>query len=170
MAYCETSDLVLGGIPLPAPTTAATYVNAAADEIDSYLAALYVTPITVSMVPDSDPPTSVEPRARQTILTLKRINSHLASGRLITSLASGGEDTDVHAYGLMLIREALAALNQLKTGTPDMYGATKIPVTNESALRGQTFNVDPYSQVESFYGMTAPGGLMGPYPVGQVSQ
>lgn len=165
MAYCDSSDLVLGGIPMPAETTATTYVNAAADEIDSYLAGLYVTPITVPMIPDSVPPAPVDPRHRQTTLTLKRINSHLASGRLITALASGGEDDQVHAYGLMLIREALAALNQLKTGIPDLQGVVKHEIANEASLRGAVYNVDPTSQVEDFYGMAAPGGIMLPESV-----
>lgn len=159
MAYCESSDLVTGGIPLPANTTTQDYIKNASDEIDSYLAALYVTPITVPMLPDGINP--IDSKHRQTILTLKRINAHLASGRLLTSLASGGEDDQVHAYGLMLLREALAAIKQLATGSPDLHGSTKQEESNEADMRGAVYNVDPYSQVESFYGMAAPGGLMG---------
>lgn len=159
MAYCEAVDLIYGDIPMSSDEVSRR-IAAASDEVDSYLAAWYVTPIS---------PPANDPRARQTILTLKRITAQLASGRIITSMATGGEDTDVHAYGLMLLNEAHASLAQLATGTPDLPGAMKhqedsSTVIPESELRGRVFNGDVQSEVDAFYGATTPGGLMRPAP------
>lgn len=157
MAYCAEADLIAGNIPA-ADGVKKTYVDAASEEMDSYLSAQYVTPISVNVA---------DPRQKQTSLTLKRINAHLASGRLITSMGTGGEDTEVHAYGLMLITESLNALKALASGAPDLYGATKHNQDDEGAvpesdLRGKVFNGDLQSEVDAFYSSAMPNGFFAP--------
>jgi len=152
-AYCAVEDLVVGNVPLPSTVDVATYIISAADEIDVKLGSVYATPI----IPDE-----LVSNSRIAILTLKNINAHLASGRLLTALTAGGEDTEVHAYGLMLIRNSLDALKALATGSPELYGAPKLDTFSEGKRRGGVYNVDAFSAVEAFNTMTSPTGLM-PY-------
>ena len=154
VTYCADSDLLVGDIPV-LDGKKAQFIASATDEIDSYLAALYVTPVVIAA--------SVTGRDRMTYLTLKNICAQLASGRLITSLATAGEDTEVHQYGLLLINNATDALLRLKTGVPELPGAVKheeLPgQTTEADLRGKTFNGDDASEVDGFYGLTTPSGM-----------
>ena len=153
--YCIAADLVVGNVPLPASADVNVYIKNAAEEIDAKLGSVYVTPI----IPDE-----AIANSRVAVLTLKNINAHLASGRILTALTAGGEDNEVHAYGLMLIRGALDALRQLATGDPALYGAPKLTNYSESKRRGGIYNIDEFSQVESFTQLAMPGGLL-PQPV-----
>lgn len=159
--YCTAADLVVGNVPLPSGADVNKYIKDAAGEMDSILGSVYTTPV----IPDPEVANS-----HVAVLTLRRINAHLASGRLLVAVTAGGEDDSVHAYGLMLINQSLEALHQLATGNPELYGAPKLDTFTESKSRGMVYNVDEYSQVETFYGMATPGGIMPPpsyptYPV-----
>lgn len=155
VTYCVPGDLLVGDIPT-VDGKKEQFIASATDEIDSYLAHLYVTPVVVAA--------NATGRDRSTYLTLKNICAQLASGRLITSLATAGEDTEVHQYGLLLINNALDALNRLRSGVPELPGATKHEEqegeTTEADLRGRTFNGDEASEVDGFYGMTTPLGIV----------
>jgi len=150
-AYCQVGDLLIGDIPTPAYIDKQKFVDDAADEMDSWLGARYVTPIVLS--------TSV-PTQRPSALMLKRINAHLASGRLILSAAAGGEDTDLHRYGWQLINDALAALRSLVSGETLIVGGTPADTTGLATDAGSLpviTNGDPYSQVDGFYEVLTPG-------------
>ena len=150
--YCAVGDLLIGNIPTPVYVDKQKYVDDAADEIDSYLGARYVTPIVLE-------PTL--PAQRPSALMLKRINAHLASGRLILAAAAGGEDTELHAYGASLVREALAGLMQLASGEIVITGATpaeNLGSTDKGSLPTVS-NGDPYSQVDGFYEVLTPGAV-----------
>lgn len=152
MAYCEDTDLLVGGIPMPAYLNAEKFVDDAADEIDSYLGRLYVTPISVE---------ANTPQVRPTRLLLKRINSHLATGRLIQAADASGQNKQLHAYATSLIAGAILALQQLVEGSP-LEGATPLPSTEDpdaNAVTGPLIrNVDAESNVEAFYDrIAAPG-------------
>lgn len=140
MAYSTVGDLLLGD--MPAPPNAEQYVQDAADEIDSKLGLRYTTPIVVD---DS-------PANRVTNLLLKRISTHLASGRLILAQAVSGENQYVHAYGQKLIKEATDALDQLSSGDLVLPGAEYLN-TDDVVVSGPVINnLDAESNVESFYG------------------
>lgn len=123
--YCETADLLLGNVPVPA--TAGKYVQDAADEMDSRLGLLYVTPIVLD---ESDP------RTRPAALLLKRINSWLASGRLIMALDAGGEDDQLHKYAERLVSEALLALKMIVEREIVLPGAEPVNPVEDSGLTG----------------------------------
>ena len=159
MAYCEAENLMIGDIVVTGPEKT-LYINDAADEMDSYLGTRYVTPIVLDSSNDA-----TNPPQRAARLALKRINAQLASGRIITSKATGGEDTDVHAYGLMLISNALAAIEAIRSGEVILPGGEVLPgvVTpgsGTSATAPLVANGDPYSQVDAFYAFTTPGAYM----------
>lgn len=159
--YSEVGDLLLGDIP--APRDAEKWVQDATDEIDSKLGMRYVVPIVVDQTVSAN---------KVTVLLLKRINNHLASGRLVCAKAASGSQQEVHQYGMSLIREAELALNQLASGDMTLPGATFQSVDDVGQSGPIISNLDAQSNVEAFYGMvTAPGGYPGQswpviYPAG----
>jgi hypothetical protein len=146
VAYCEDTDLLLGNIPLPAYLSATKYITDAADEIDSKIGFVYTTPVVLS---ESDL------ELRPTRLLLKRINAHLATGRLIMAMDAGGEKDRLHAYGYSLVQEAVSALQGIVDGQIILEGA--IPIASDAPRVTAVIikNVDPESQVEAFYDRVA---------------
>lgn len=150
--YCQPDDLLIGKIPLPRGTTAEAVIAAAANEMDSYLGRRYSIPVVV------DAQVAEE---RSDALFLANVNAQLASGRLITSAASGGENTDVHAYGRMLLSTAIKALKDIQDGKYDLLSATPLP-SQANRLQGPIIiSKDKFSQVDAFYDSygTQPCGL-----------
>jgi len=138
--YSTVDDLLIGDIPLGSRVDANKFVQDAADEMNSVLGFRYQVPITTC---DGSP---------HIALLLKRINNHLATGRLILAVAAGSEDSLVHAYGLKLIEEAIQWLNQIVQG--QIFLECAIPVDTTSGLddSGPTiFNQDANSAIEAFY-------------------
>lgn len=141
MTYSEITDLLLGELAAPDNKVTAKYVQDAADEIDSKLGFMYVTPIVID----------VNGEFRASALLLKRISNYLASGRLILANSASREEQFLNAYGESLIREALAALDSLSNGTMPLPGATLLNVEDKGVSGPIIANVDPQSNVESFY-------------------
>jgi hypothetical protein len=138
-SYCETEDLLLGNVPIP--TTAAKYVQDAADEMDSRLGLRYVTPVILD---------GNVPAQRPGVLLLKRINTWLASGRLLMALDAAGEDDQVHQYADRLVREAMAALKMIEDGEILLPGAEPVNPT-ESRTTGPVASWgDDASPVEEY--------------------
>jgi hypothetical protein len=163
-AYCATTDLLLGQIPLPSYLDAQKVVQDAADEIDSKLGSLFVTPFNVSETDD-------DALTRPSRLLLKRINTHLATGRLILAVANPEENRNLHAYGYYLVKEAEEALDCIVKGDVTLDGAealeSNVPLTTVPLIA----NVDSESSVEAFYDRIAspsyfyfPPGNTYPYP------
>lgn len=142
VVYSAEEDLLLGNIPLPSYASAEKFINDAADEIDSVLGFLYVTPIDMS-----DGGTVLKP-AR---LLVKRISNWLATGRLVLAVAAGGEQRELHAYGADLVKQATILLEKLGAREIILEGAD--PVDNDIAtfVGPQIYNKDPESNVEAFY-------------------
>jgi hypothetical protein len=141
-AYCLVTDLLTGNIPVPANLEPQKYVDDAADEIDSKIGFVYVTPIDV---------TSGSEVPRPARLLLKRINVHLATGRLLLAAAAGQEESQLHAYGWSLIKEANSALDQIASGSIPITGAVLLPGNEEVVTAVIVNNLDPESAVEAFY-------------------
>lgn len=135
MAYSEVSDLLLGDTIVGGGVSKQQFVDAAADEIDSKIGWLYVTPIAVDGDNYSNPVIPALPRHEA--LLLKGINNKLASGRLIMTLDIAGEGTTLHAYGARLVKEAMDELHLIANGsvdlsaprlvTPEQYFADRAP-------------------------------------------
>lgn len=157
-AYCAPEDLLLGQIPLPSYINPTKVVEDAADEIDSKLGHIYVTPFNMTAFGEG-----VLTRPAQ--LLLKRINVHLATGRLILAIASPEENSNLHAYGWALVKEAQEALYSICEGDVPLTGAA--PAPGASVQTGSTpliDNIDPESGVEAFYDYFKPSGYSVPYP------
>jgi hypothetical protein len=144
VAYCSAADLLIGNIPVPRGVSAEQYVQAAADEIDAALGQMFETPILID-------PSNIS--LRPSTLVLKQINAKLASGRLIMAADAGGQDTQLHAYGLSLVREAQASLTELRSSSDSLPGAVVIVAENadDSAGLPRILNYDQTSQVDFFY-------------------
>lgn len=153
--YCETGDLYISGVRMPQgmQMTPDTAIGLAAEEIDTMIGMLYQTPISVE---------ENDPDKRFDSLTLKRINALLASGRLITSMATGGEQNRVQAYGEYLLRMAFDHLKQIQTGVIKLTSATPIEQADNNSLnKGPILVTDnqQVSLVDSFYENFQPGGF-----------
>jgi hypothetical protein len=149
------SDLLTGDIPLPAYIDQPKVVQDAADEIDSHIGFVYQTPVVLANTPKNRPAT----------LLLKRINNHLATGRLLMEVAAAGEDDQLHAYAQRLVDEALAALNSIVTGSIVLGDAPPIDATGERQTGPLQYNKDEFSQVDAFYDdilFAPPGIYLGP--------
>ena len=143
MAYSAPDDLLLGDLIVSESVGKQKYVDDAADEINSAIGFLYTIPV----VTDAQ---GVDPIVG---MVLKRLNNWLATGRLIMALAAGGEDTNLHAYGLSLVTQAQATLAQIASGELKLPGAAPAPGTEDNRPEGASVsNVDEYSAVEAFYG------------------
>lgn len=147
-AYCVDTDLLLGAIPTPAGVSKTQFVQDAADEIDSYIGQLYLTPVNLE-----DPELS-----RPVKLLLKRLNVHLATGRLILAVTSNDEDDRLHAYGRNLIREALELLKAIAAGTFLLEGVPAAEHLTPKATTVLIHNEDAESSVEAFYNRVANPG------------
>jgi hypothetical protein len=142
--YCEPTDLKLGQIPLPPYMSAEAEIQDAADEIDSKIGYLYKTPIYLPAL------------GRPALLLLKRINSALASGRILLQVAAPEENSSVHSYGASLIREANAAIAAIASGDIVLDGADKLEqAPPEPASVPIISNLDSESNVEAFYNRIA---------------
>lgn len=142
-AYCSTDDLLMGEIPIPAYIDSQKIVDDAADEIDSKIGYRYNTPVNIGVG---------TPVVRPAVLLLKRINAHLATGRLLLQLASPAEQPKVHAYGLYLVQESQRALDSIVSGEIILDGAVGLPgADTEPATAPMISNLDAESNVEAFY-------------------
>lgn len=150
--YCQPDELLIGKIPLPRGTTAEAVIGSAANEMDLYIGRRYSIPVVVD--------TSV-PEQRADALFLANVNAQLASGRLITSAASGGEHDAVHAYGRMLLSTALKALKDIQDGKFNLTSATPLPSEARRTQGPLLMSKDKFSMVDAFYDSygTQPDGL-----------
>ena len=148
MPYSSKDDLLVGDIPLPARWgDGSSMVQLAADEIDSQIGHIYITPITL------DPN---DPAVRPSRLLLKNINNFIASGRLLMDMGAGAEDTETQAYGRSLLNEGRALLAQISKGLIKLT-ADLLPTTASEDTAPLVHNEDNESMVEAFYARA--GGL-----------
>lgn len=141
MAYCEASDLMTGKIPLPSGLDPQSFVDDAADEIDSQLGFIYETPIEAVN----------PPLARPVTLLLKRLNRFIATGRLIMAITASSEEDTTHAYANRLLREAGDSLKAIARGDIVLEGAKLLPGENQSTKGAKIINGDISSPVDDFY-------------------
>lgn len=153
-AYCTKDDLLIGDVILGAALSPEKFVEDAADEIDSYLGRIYEIPIVGT--------------DEVSALVLKRINTWLASGRLLMAVAVSTQDAEVNAYGWSLIQQALGDIRKIETS--DIYLTGDGVVRADSSTVGDNdtgpsvSNRDEYSAVETFYGEYLDGSVWRPGP------
>ena len=139
-------------VRLPPEITLADAISLASDEMDGQLGYRYVVPIPVSA---SDPA-----KAYGTQL-LKTICSQLTAGRIIVSVAAGGEKNKTHDYGRYLIERSLYTLCEIKDGKLNISFATEN--TDEQARKQGPMmapGADAFSLVDQYYQNMEPQGFM----------
>lgn len=148
MSYCETTELLVGDIPLPKGLRPQQYVDSAANEIDMSIGFIYETPVNIAE--DS-------PVVRPARLLLKETCIKLASGRLILAMSTVAQRTELHAYGRRLVDEALAIIRQIASGEIILTGAARVETEDPTSdfTGPQIHNVDAESNVEAFYDRVA---------------
>lgn len=149
--YCQPEDLMILGTKLPANAAEET-IAAASDKMDAFIGAVYETPVLIN---ESDPV------KRQDSLVLKAICSQLASGILLTSAASAGEQSRTHAYGEYLLRFAYSQLQKIQNGSIKLTSAKELPVDQEDLTkRGpRIIQGQAYSLVDAYYENFEPEGF-----------
>lgn len=144
MPYSSVESMLLGDMGVGPDVDKENFVEDAANEIDSKIGHIYETPLNLA----------AGGLARHSALLVTKISNHLATGRLILALGIGGEEDDLHAYGIYLVREALADLDRIATGLVSLTGA--VPVTGTTLPSGTdtapaVINKDETSPVDAFY-------------------
>ena len=143
MAYCEVVDLLIGDLPTSAALSPQKYVDDAADEIDSKIGFVYETPIDTA-AGGSTP--------RPVVLLLKRLNAHLATGRMILAATIIAEDERLNAYGARMVADAELAISQIATGAMVLDGAIPSGLNALPAAHiPMILNKDSESAVDAFY-------------------
>lgn len=155
-AYCKVEDLLLGDVTIGASVNRQLYVDQAADEMDSKLGWIYVTPIDVDGAeagPGGVPP-AVPALPRHQALLLKTINAKIATGRLIMAVSINEEGTAVHAYALRMLKEGNDELLLIANGNLLLEASrTETPAVEASRVPG-VHNLDPESLLDPFYNTT----------------
>lgn len=137
--YSTISDLFVGDITIDTATKQ-QHVDRAADEVDSRLGFMYVTPFTQGAL------------SRPGWLFIQRLANFIASGRLLLEIDQAGEGMMIHAYGKRLLDDAEECISYVLDGKIDLL-PTDPSDPDIQAVHGATVrNLDPYSQVEAFYG------------------
>lgn len=142
VAYCASTDLLLGNIQKPAPSVLDQFVQNGADTINVKLGFKFVTPIVI----DTNVPGA---NASQTFL--KQVNIYLSTGMYIAASSASAEDIQLNAYGKYLLAEAEAALNAVAEGQQILLGATTLNAGDMQESGPIVRNVDASSGVEDFY-------------------
>lgn len=162
-AYCTDNDLLISSnLPIPSGMSKVKYVQDAADEINLRLAQRYSVPVVFGTVEE-------QAKYAATSLLLKQLNTHLATGRLVMAMDARGENESLHAYGASLVAGALELIKQILAGEINLEGAKPVngdAATDVGTSRPMISNLDPFSQVEAFYGMAQrPAPLQYPFRV-----
>jgi phage gp36-like protein len=118
--YCEHEDLLLGDLPISADDSE-KFINAAGDEIDAIIGMRYVIPVGLAA-------------GSASYNLLKRVCVLLATGRLVMANSVASEDTTPNAYGMYLLSEAKAILDDIKSGDMNLIGATLLPPTGDTSV------------------------------------
>ncbi len=128
MPYSVVADLLLDDLRLKPDFPKQKFVDQAAEEMDSKLGFRFALPLRLEgeLVPS---PTTWLALPPHQVLLLKTINNRLASGRLILSIAVGGEQTSLHAYGYSLVQAALIDLMMVANGDVIFDTALLVPTT-----------------------------------------
>lgn len=143
--YCEIPDVLnlLGDGSIADGKDVASYVNAAADEMDSYIGQAYTLPL---------PLLSYGPN-HWAVKRLRTLNAQLAAARMMMT-ASNAED--VHAYGGRLADEVEKALCDFREGKGNLPFDRN---QNTTAARGPAHsNRDARSGVQAFEDYFMRGG------------
>lgn len=142
MAYCEVIDLMIGDIRPSDALDPQKYVNDAADEIDSKIGFVYETPIPI---------TGGSSAPRPVVLLLKRLNAHLATGRMILAATIASEDEQLNAYGKRLVEDCELTIAMIADGKLILDGVTPGEMARPPRPVPLLLNGDDESAVDAFY-------------------
>lgn len=140
--YCMPDDLLTGDVPVK-HADSVKFVQAATDEINARISAIYVLPIT-----------GVEEPSR---LHLKRACQLIATGRYLLAAATANEDGSPHAYGKWCLQEGKDILEKIACGEIPLMGAVRREEQASEGNAPRTIVADLHSPVETFYSWATRG-------------
>jgi len=116
MSYVEVNELLLGELTnvLPSTINAQQYLEMTQEEIDSKLGVIYVVPINIAALPNSQGS------------LIRSIHRKLCSGRILMAATAAISETSVHAYGLQLVKEGLMELMAIANSDVILVGAERV--------------------------------------------
>lgn len=150
--YCELEDINLGDLQVPRAVSVEDWIKSTADEMDAEIGQVYVLPFAFDNTKSED---------RADALYLKKINSFLATARIILTIAGAHEDATLHAYGKSLLGDAKAALSKIVNKTVILESATLIGDPDAQYNGPIILNKDAGSYVDAFY--NSKGTAHGPW-------
>lgn len=141
--YCEEDDINLGDLQVPRVVSVLNWIKVTADEMDADIGQIYQLPLAFD---------TSKPEDRADKLYLKKINSFLATARIILIIASGSDENGtLHAYGKSLLGDAKGALAKIVNGTVVLESATLLPDVDTQYNGPLITNKDAGSFVDAFY-------------------
>lgn len=141
-AYCAEADINLGDLQSPRVVEIEDWIKVTADEIDAEIGQIYKLPLSF------DP---TRPEDRADALYLKKINSFLATARIILTIAGAGSDDVLHAYGKSLLGDAKGALSKIVNKSVILESAVLIDDVDAQYNGPIITNKDAGSFVDAFY-------------------
>lgn len=150
MTYCTNVDLLIDHQMYTDVNEKDRFVKAAADAMDAKLGFVYVVPINLASLPEHEKS------------LLKSINAQMATGRLIMSRSSAGQESQVNQYALFLLKQAESDLMAIANGHVDLHtdrvdaggndlGTLPDPIATDRFARTPTaWNPDAVSPVTLF--------------------
>lgn len=150
--YCETEDINLGDLQVPRVVSVMDWIKNTADEMDAEIGQIYRLPLSFD---------NTKPEDRADQLFLKKINSFLATARIILTIAGAGEDAVLHAYGKSLLGDAKSALTRIVNKTVVLESALLLSDVDAQYNGPIITNKDAGSFVDAFY--SSKGTAHSPY-------
>lgn len=140
--YCTEADINLGDLQTPRAVSIEDWIKVTADEIDAEIGQIYKLPLSFD---------TAKPEDRTDALYLKKINSFLATARIILLISGGGQDEVLHAYGKSLLGDAKGALGKIANKTVILESASLIDDVDNQYNGPIITNKDAGSYVDAFY-------------------
>lgn len=154
VVYCTDADVTFhfAKVRLPPEIDMSDAISLGSDEMDGYLGYRYVIPIPVN---PSDPSKNYGTQL------LKTICSQLVAGRIMVSVAAGGEKSKTHDYGKYLIENAQEFLCKIKDGKLNISFAVENTDEGSRAQGPIMAAGDAFSMVDQYYENIEPNGFLG---------
>lgn len=136
MAYCSSTDLMLGDMLFSPGFNADTWIDRAADEMNAVLGRIYALPLPALSTTSG--------------LILKQTNALIASGRIVLDKAISSESETLHAYGKALLTEGQTQLESILNGEIVLPGLVRIGSTADNGSGPSIRQADSESPFDAF--------------------
>jgi len=130
MSYAteDNVDEILSNLPIASGSSVQAFLDSAEAEMNSYMIGLYEVPISV-------PSSVATTTSGVTANLLQSIQQDLSAGRLLLALDATMEDDKIHAYAEWLVDNSTRKLEDIRSQTLILPGATKDTDRSDDKIR-----------------------------------